>query len=357
MVVVVAAMAEVEIVVATIAKKPAENGRNQIGKRQSDGSVWQLSDEEGLRLRKQAHSILAMLNGMMPCRARSAFGSLVLRKQELMIYTEESRDNRDRTRLTKSGRMQWKIGSQLSINSDERKGRASQAVIESLPADFNIKRIVTNKRKPKGAAEVDKALAVMELSDKFKKTATGEQFLFFDSRATEPGQSVIIIFISMHGRQLLRLYKNWSIDGTFFSCPLYFKQLFTINVFKENSTLPAAYILQDKSEYTYRRAMTALFSRLPGVEPNAIMSGCHIHAANPADPVRNPRPKAIVKREEQILKLVTDYTAVDPLLRQRLLFLRYIQTHMAKLHPQCPMMSRSGVQCASTRSSSAATKS
>uniref|UniRef100_A0A915DYK8 Uncharacterized protein n=1 Tax=Ditylenchus dipsaci TaxID=166011 RepID=A0A915DYK8_9BILA len=38
------------------------------------------------------------------------------------------------------------------------------------------------------------------------------------------------------------------------------------------------------------------------------------HAANPADPVRNPRPKAIVKREEQILKLVTDYTAVDPLL-------------------------------------------
>uniref|UniRef100_A0A915E5U6 Uncharacterized protein n=1 Tax=Ditylenchus dipsaci TaxID=166011 RepID=A0A915E5U6_9BILA len=88
------------------------------------------------------------------------------------------------------------------------KAGASQAVIESLPADFNIKRIVTNKRKPKGAAEVDKALAVMELSDEFKKTATGEQFLFFDSRATEPGQSVIIIFISMHGRQLLRLYKN-----------------------------------------------------------------------------------------------------------------------------------------------------
>uniref|UniRef100_A0A915E7G2 Uncharacterized protein n=1 Tax=Ditylenchus dipsaci TaxID=166011 RepID=A0A915E7G2_9BILA len=48
-------------------KKIAENGRNQIGKRQSDGSVWQLSDEEGLRLRKQAHSILAMLNGRMPC--------------------------------------------------------------------------------------------------------------------------------------------------------------------------------------------------------------------------------------------------------------------------------------------------
>uniref|UniRef100_A0A915DAR2 Uncharacterized protein n=1 Tax=Ditylenchus dipsaci TaxID=166011 RepID=A0A915DAR2_9BILA len=40
--------------------------------------------------------------------------------------------------------------------------------------------------------------------------------------------------------------------------------------------------------------------------------------------------------EEQILKLVTDYTAVDPLLRQRLPFFRYIQTHMAKLHPPMP---------------------
>uniref|UniRef100_A0A915ELD6 Uncharacterized protein n=1 Tax=Ditylenchus dipsaci TaxID=166011 RepID=A0A915ELD6_9BILA len=115
-----------------------------------------------------------------------------------------------------------KFGAQLSINSDERKGRASQAVIEDF--DFNIKRIVTNKRKPKGAAEVDKALAVIELSDEFKKTAT----------------------------------------------------------------------------------------------------------------LGNPRPKAIVKREEQILKLVTEYTVVDPLLRQRLLFLRYIQTRMAKLHSSMP---------------------
>uniref|UniRef100_A0A915CNQ0 Transposase n=1 Tax=Ditylenchus dipsaci TaxID=166011 RepID=A0A915CNQ0_9BILA len=36
------------------------------------------------------------------------------------------------------------------------------------------------------------------------------------------------------------------------------------------------------------------------------------HAANPADPVRNPRPKAIVKREEQILKLVTDWNGDRP---------------------------------------------
>uniref|UniRef100_A0A915CQ32 MULE transposase domain-containing protein n=1 Tax=Ditylenchus dipsaci TaxID=166011 RepID=A0A915CQ32_9BILA len=190
-------------------------------------------------------------------RAQSAFGSLVLNETRAHdLHGGSPATIETRTRLTK-------------------------AVIESLPADFNIKRIVTNKRKPKGAAEVDKALAVMELSDEFKKTATGEQFLFFDSRAREPGQSVIIIFISMHGRQLLRLYKNWSIDGTFFSCPLYFKQLFTINVFKENSTLPAAYILlQDKSEYTYRRAMTALFSRLPGVEPKTIMSDFELAPTN-----------------------------------------------------------------------------
>uniref|UniRef100_A0A915CNM2 Uncharacterized protein n=1 Tax=Ditylenchus dipsaci TaxID=166011 RepID=A0A915CNM2_9BILA len=138
-----------------------------------------------------------------------------------------------------------KFGGQLSINSDEHKGRGIAGSYRITSADFNIKRIVTNKRKPKGSCRSGQSTGLMELFERIQEDCN--------------------------------------------------------------------------------RAQSS--------------------------------SKAIVKREEQILKLVTDYTAVDPLLLQRLLFLRYIQTHMAKLHHPTPDDEVEVVfQCASTRSSSAATK-
>uniref|UniRef100_A0A915CVI6 MULE transposase domain-containing protein n=1 Tax=Ditylenchus dipsaci TaxID=166011 RepID=A0A915CVI6_9BILA len=61
------------------------------------------------------------------------------------------------------------------------------------------------------------------------------------------------------GIGLLRKYPCWAIDGTYFCSPNGFYQLFTINVFIGDSSLPCFYaLLPNKSEETYTRMFQAL---------------------------------------------------------------------------------------------------
>uniref|UniRef100_A0A915CTD3 MULE transposase domain-containing protein n=1 Tax=Ditylenchus dipsaci TaxID=166011 RepID=A0A915CTD3_9BILA len=61
------------------------------------------------------------------------------------------------------------------------------------------------------------------------------------------------------GVGLLRKYPCWAIDGTFFCSPKSFYQLFTINVFIGDSSLPCFYaLLPNKSEETYLRMFQSL---------------------------------------------------------------------------------------------------
>ncbi|KAI1722140.1 FLYWCH zinc finger domain-containing protein [Ditylenchus destructor] len=53
------------------------------------------------------------------------------------------------------------------------------------------------------------------------------------------------------------------------------------------------------------------------------------HAANPADPLRNPRSTKQINSERQISKLVTNFVEVDRANRQRLPYLRSLQFHLA----------------------------
>ncbi|KAI1702211.1 hypothetical protein DdX_15626 [Ditylenchus destructor] len=56
------------------------------------------------------------------------------------------------------------------------------------------------------------------------------------------------------------------------------------------------------------------------------------HAANPADPLRNPRANKQIIMHRQISKLVTNYVEVEQENRQRLPFLRTLQFHLAKFY-------------------------
>lgn len=79
------------------------------------------------------------------------------------------------------------------------------------------------------------------------------------------------------GVELLRRYKHWCIDGTFYSAPKHFKQMMTVNVFvDERSSVPAAYVLlPDKRQVTYVRALSLVFDDplLKGAKPESFISG------------------------------------------------------------------------------------
>uniref|UniRef100_A0A915CN31 OTU domain-containing protein n=1 Tax=Ditylenchus dipsaci TaxID=166011 RepID=A0A915CN31_9BILA len=162
--------------------------------------------------------------------------------------------------------------SSQSILSAGKKG-SSTYEIECMPKDSDIKRMINNARKPKGASEVDKILREMTLSTDFSTTIRGERFLLWDSRVVDLKKPVILLFASSFGLQLLEKYKRWSMDGTFYSAPKGFKQLYTVNVFKEESTLPCLFmLLPNKSEESYSRAFEAVFRKYPMLRPKALMA-------------------------------------------------------------------------------------
>uniref|UniRef100_A0A915DT06 MULE transposase domain-containing protein n=1 Tax=Ditylenchus dipsaci TaxID=166011 RepID=A0A915DT06_9BILA len=149
----------------------------------------------------------------------------------------------------------------------------SMEEIEAFPEDSNIKRRVTNARRPIGAAEADLEPAIMVLSEDLKTTANGERFLLYDSRNDHPEKPVILIYASEYGLNLLRENRKWSGDGTFFSCPKHFKQLYTLNIFKEHSSLPTVFfLLPGKSEEIYKRAFDALTRLCPDLDPDMFMA-------------------------------------------------------------------------------------
>lgn len=83
-------------------------------------------------------------------------------------------------------------------------------------------------------------------------------------------------FASERGIQQLCRERRWSFDGTFFTAPKHFLQIYVIGVFKGRSFIPCVFfLLPNKSGDTYRRAFTAFFTlpELANAEPQDIMAG------------------------------------------------------------------------------------
>lgn len=144
----------------------------------------------------------------------------------------------------------------------------------SMPKTVSIQKTITNIRKPIGGKSLDNHPNDIVWVEEFKKTKDNERFLLFDSRVRYSNEPVFLIFASDRALNLLGECKNWSIDGTFFSCPKHFGQLYTLNVFKEESTLPIVYfLLPNKEQATYEKAFYEFFDMYPNFYPEFIMSG------------------------------------------------------------------------------------
>ena len=91
---------------------------------------------------------------------------------------------------------------------------------------------------------------------KFTKTIEGKDFMMYDNKKLE---NRIVIFISEYGFRLLSQCERWHGDGTFFSAPEPFNQVYLIHAYKHNQMLLAAYVLlKKKTEETYKEMFKAI---------------------------------------------------------------------------------------------------
>ncbi|CAF0986789.1 unnamed protein product [Brachionus calyciflorus] len=88
----------------------------------------------------------------------------------------------------------------------------------------------------------NKKLSEVELNDKYKYTKSGKLFVLFDTGADDPNR--IIILGTEDNIRLLNSEIIWFIDGTFEVSPQPFKQLFSVNVNKNNRKIIFSVIMK-----------------------------------------------------------------------------------------------------------------
>lgn len=160
---------------------------------------------------------------------------------------------------------------------DEALRGADNDVVLAVPRE-NLLRVANNARRLEGARHVNRAnLADVDFPDAFKTTDVGDQFLLVDSRRLpQPPTSTFFVFASPVQLRELRQRQHWAVDGTFYCTPTHFDSVFTIHVHVGHSSVPVAYfLLQDRKETTYRRALTTFLdaANLRFAQPVSIMSG------------------------------------------------------------------------------------
>ena len=140
----------------------------------------------------------------------------------------------------------------------------------------NLLRVAQRAKRIDGSQMVNRLPREIEWPPVFKETATGNRFLLYDSRDDWREEPVFFIWASPVQLAQLREHPHWSGDGTFYSRPYNFEQLYTLHANIGHSSIPAAYILmQSRTEVMYVRAFRALMrlGGLFGVSPTSIMHG------------------------------------------------------------------------------------
>lgn len=148
-------------------------------------------------------------------------------------------------------------------------------LVAKLPKRPSMERLVRCKRRPADAKDLDKDPSDVIWQPESRVLDDGRCFLLIDSRDLSNAGSIFFIFASDHCISQLKISKRWAVDGTFYSAPDWFTQLYSINAFIGDSTVPCVnFLLQDKKEDTYRRAFNALVDVIGrDINPKAIIAG------------------------------------------------------------------------------------
>ncbi|CAF1124225.1 unnamed protein product [Brachionus calyciflorus] len=131
--------------------------------------------------------------------------------------------------------------------------RLPVSAASNLTSINNLTQAVKRSRnKVKDYGKEPKTREQIVINDKYKKTNSDEDFVLLDSG--EEDLDRIIILGTITNLKRLENEKTWYMDGTFSISPKVYKQLFTINIIKENKNLPLLYaLLPDKLQTSYER--------------------------------------------------------------------------------------------------------
>jgi hypothetical protein len=144
---------------------------------------------------------------------------------------------------------------ELNKLRDREWGDTSREVIENLPT-FNTAKSTLYRARRKQTPPLPKKIADIRLEDKWTETEVGDRFLLLDDTFQNKRT---IAFATTQDLQDLAAADTIFCDGTFYTCPKLFYQIYTIHILTNGVMNPVVYaLLPEKSQTIYTRFFTFL---------------------------------------------------------------------------------------------------
>jgi hypothetical protein len=129
-----------------------------------------------------------------------------------------------------------------------------------------MEKSVSRKRQQEGVLKIPHSLEEIIIPENLKYSLAGSMFLLHDSGAADPGR--FLMFSTEMDCSRLANCSTWMADGTFRSAPSMFLQLWVVHGIYHGRVLPFCFfLLPDKRQETYDRAVTLLLDQIDTVQP------------------------------------------------------------------------------------------
>ncbi|XP_060078201.1 uncharacterized protein LOC132557697 [Ylistrum balloti] len=130
----------------------------------------------------------------------------------------------------------------------------TRTVVEKIPT-FNSKKSQLYRARRKLTPKLPTTTQDIDLEGRWTETNTGERFLHID----DGDQNRILVFATSEDLAELATADRIYCDGTFYTCPNIFHQIYTIHIEIDGSMYPVVYsLLPGKSQHIYTRFFTLL---------------------------------------------------------------------------------------------------
>ena len=148
---------------------------------------------------------------------------------------------------------------ELNKLRDNEWDKTCQEVVERLPT-FNTAKSALYRARGKQTPKLPKTQQEIELDGKWSETSAGDRFLLFDDN-NDLGR--MITFATTESLQELANSDTFFCDGTFYTCPSLFYQIYSLHIKIDDIMTPVVYaFLPGKSQAVYTRFFSLLQDKM-----------------------------------------------------------------------------------------------